>query len=356
MLFSLLYMVLRGVLRLAPAGDERDREAEILVLRHQVKVLRRKTCRPKLSRLDKLFLAAASRVLPRKRWSSFIVTPATLLLRWHRELVRRKWTNKAKRTGRPPIDPDVRELVIRMAKDNPRWGYVRIQGERRKLGIQVGASTIKRLLLREGLGPAPRRVGPSWSEFLRSQAEGILACDFFTIETMFLRTFYVLFFIEIATRKLHVMPSTRNPDAAFVTQQARNLVAFDIDERDEPVRFLIRDRDSKYTCSFDEVFRSERAKVILTPIRSPKANSFAERLVKTIRSEILDWTLIHGRRHLDRVLRTYASHYNAQRPHRGLDLAVPENPSPIAPVDEVPEIGRRDLIGGLLREYHAVAS
>jgi putative transposase len=352
MLFSLLYMVLRGLLRFALAGDERDREAEILVLRHQVKVLNRKACRPKLSRLDKLFLAAASRILPKERWSSFIVTPTTLL-RWHRELVRRKWTYKAKRTGRPTIDPQVRELVIRMAKDNPRWGYVRIQGECRKLGIRVGASTIKRLLLGEGLGPAPRRVGPSWSEFLRSQAEGVLACDFFTIETMFLRTFYVLFFIEIATKKLHVTPSTRNPDAAFVTQQARNLVAYDLDE---PVRFLIRDRDSKYTCSFDEVFRSEGARLILTPIRSPKANSFAERVVKTLRSELLDWTLICGRRHLDRVLRTYASHYNAERPHRGLVLAVPENPSPIAPVDEVPEIGRRDLIGGLIREYHAVAS
>jgi hypothetical protein len=354
MLFSLVYVVLRGVLRLAPAGDERDREVEILVLRHQVKVLRRKTCRPKLSRLDKLFLAAASHVLPKERWSSFVVTPTTLL-RWHRELVRRKWTYKAKRTGRPPIDPQVRELVIRMAKDNPRWGYMRIQGGR-KLGIRVGASTIKRLLLREGLGPAPRRMGPSWSEFLRSQAEGILACDFFTVETMFLRTFYVLFFIEIATRKLHVTPSTRNPDAAFVTQQARNLVAFDLDARDEPVLFVIRDRDSKYTCSFDEVFRSEGARVILTPIRSPKANSFAERVVKTVRLEILDWTLILGRRHLDRVLRTYASHYNAERPHRGLELAVPENRSPIDPVNEFPEIGRRDLIGGLIREYHAVAS
>jgi putative transposase len=220
----------------------------------------------------------------------------------------------------------------------------------------VRASTIKRLLLREGLGPAPRRVGPSWSEFLRSQAEGMLACDFFTIETMCLRTFYVLFFIEIATRKLHMMPSTRNPDAVFVSQQARTLVAFDLDERDGPVRFLIRDRDSKYTCSFDEVFRSEGARVILTPILSPKANSFAERVVNTVRSEILDWTLIHGRRHLDRVLRTYASHYNAERPHRGIGLAVPENPSPVDPVDELPEIGRRDLIGGLIREYHLVAS
>ena len=355
MLFSLLYMVLRGVLRLVPAGDERDREAEILVLRHQVKVLKRKACRPKLSRLDKLFLAAASRILPKERWSSFVVTPTTLL-RWHRELVRRKWTYKAKRTGRPPIDPEVRELVIRMARDNPRWGCIRIQGECRKLGIRVGATTVKRILTREGLGPAPRRDGPTWSEFLRSQAEGILACDFFTVETMCLRTFYVLFFIEVATRKLHVMASTRSPDAAFVTQQARNLVGFELDGRDEPVRFLIRDRDSKYTCFFDDVFRSEGARVILTPIRSPKANTFAERVVKTVRSEILDWTLINGRRHLDRVLRTYASHYNAERPHRGLELAVPENLSPVAPIDEVPEIGRRDLFGGLIREYHAIAS
>lgn len=184
MLFSLLYMVLRGVLHWP--RDEGDLEAEMLVLRHQVKVLKRKAGRSKLSRLDELFLAAASRVLPKERWSSFVVTPTTLL-RWHRELVRRKWSCRAKRRGRPTIDPQIRELVIRMAKENPRWGYVRIQGECRKLGIRVGASTIKRLLLGEGLGPAPRRMGPSWSEFLRSQAEGILACDFFTVETMSLR-------------------------------------------------------------------------------------------------------------------------------------------------------------------------
>nr|MBA2599673.1 helix-turn-helix domain-containing protein [Actinomycetota bacterium] len=145
MLFSLLYMVLRVVFRLAPASDERDREAEILVLRHQVKVLSRKCGRPKLRRIDKLFLSAAARILPKERWSSFIVTPTTLL-RWHRELVRRKWTYKAKRTGRPPIDPEVRGLVIRMARENPRWGYIRIQGECRKLGIRVGATTVKRIL------------------------------------------------------------------------------------------------------------------------------------------------------------------------------------------------------------------
>ncbi len=354
MLFSLLYLVVRALFRLAPPGDEFDRDVEIMVLRHQVRVLRRKDGRPKLRRIDKLLLAAASRILPRDRWASFIVTPATLL-RWHRELVLRKWTYGRKRCGRPPIDPEIHALVCRMARENPRWGYIRIQGECRKLGIRVGATTVKRILARAGLGPAPRRDGPSWSEFLRAQAQGILATDFFTVETVVpsnpLRALLHRGRYEKALRDA-VDPQPR----CRVRDPAGNLVAFDIDERDELVRFLIRDRDSKYTRSFDEVFRSEGARLILTPIRSPKANSFAERVVKTVRSEILDWTLIHGRRHLDRVLRTYASHYNAERPHRGLELAVPENPSPGAPVDEVPEIERRDLIGGLIREYHAVAS
>src|SRR5664280_725354 len=177
MLFSLLYMVLRAVLRLAPAGDQRDHQVEILVLRHQVKVLKRKAGRPRLRRRDRLFLAAAARLLPRGRWSCFIVRPATLLA-WHRALVKRKWTYRRRRTGRPPLGLEVCRLVVGMAKDNPRWGYVRIQGELRKLGIRLGASSIKRLLAREGLGPAPRR-GSSWSEFLCAQADGILACDFF---------------------------------------------------------------------------------------------------------------------------------------------------------------------------------
>jgi putative transposase len=159
MFFSLLYMVLRGVFRLAPAGNQRDREIEILVLRQQVHVLQRKAGRPKLRRRDRLLLAAAARLLPRERWSSFIVTPATLL-RWHRELVKRKWTCRRKRTGRSPLDPKIGQLIMRMARDNPRWGYVRIQGELRKLGIRVGASSIKRLLAREGLGP-PHGEGPA---------------------------------------------------------------------------------------------------------------------------------------------------------------------------------------------------
>jgi len=353
MLFSLLYLLVRAIFRLAPPGDEFEREVEIMVLRHQVRVLRRKDGRPKLRRIDKLLLAAASRILPRDRWASFIVTPATLL-RWHRELARRKWTHRRKLCGRPPIDPEIYALVCRVARENPRWGYMRIQGECRKLGIRVGATTVKRILGREGLGPAPRRDGPSWSEFLRAQAEGILATDFFTVETVFLRTLYVLFFIEIGSRKLRFLTSTRNPHTAFVTQHARNL-SFELQDRDRPLRFLIRDRDSKYPGSFDEVFRSEGAEVILTPIRSPKANSFAERSVRTVRHEVLDLTLVLGRRHLDQILAAYERHYNSQRPHRGLDLRVPES-YPVAPVDEVPQIERHDILGGLIHEYHAVTA
>jgi len=353
MVFSLLYMVLRAVFRLAPAGDPRDREVEILVLRHQVQVLRRKVGRPKLRRCDRLFLAAAAHLLPKERWSCFIVTPATLL-GWHRELVKRKWTLRRRRIGRPPLDREIGRLVVRMAKDNPRWGYVRVQGELRKLGLRLGASSIKRLLLRAGLGPASRR-GLSWGEFLRTQADGVLACDFFTVETAFLRTLYVLFFIEVGSRRLHITTATRRPNGTFVTQQARNL-CFQLDERDEPLRFLIHDRDAKFSGPFDEVLRSEGIGIIRTPMRSPRANAFAERAVKTLRHEALDWTLILGRRHLDHVLASYARHYNAERPHRGIALRVPDRQSHVDLVEIVPEIKRRDLLGGLSHEYYAVAA
>jgi transposase InsO family protein len=349
-LLSIFYLILRGLLRFVPSGEEdRERDVEILVLRHQLKVLSRKAGRPNLRRADRALLAAASRLLPRERWASFLVGPATIL-RWHRELVRRKWTFRRKPLGRPPISPQVRELILRLARENPRWGCVRIQGELRGLGIRVGATTIRTLLRRNGFGPAPRGDGPSWTEFLRAQAEGILACDFFSVETAFLQTLYVLFFIEVGTRRVHVMTSTRNPDAGYTTQQARNLCI--TGELPTAVRFLIRDRDSKYTRSFDAVFGSEGARVILTPIRSPKANAYAERWVRTVRTEILDRTLILSRRHLDRVLSRYASHYNSHRPHRGIGLAPPQargaDPPPVRPGP----IHRREVLPGI-NEYLA---
>jgi putative transposase len=349
-LFSILYLILRGMLRLVPSADGgRDLEVEILVLRHQIKVLSRKAGRPKLRRLDRVFLSAAARILPRERRSSFLVTPATLL-RWHRELVKRKWTYRAKRVGRPAMSPQTRELILRLARENPRWGCVRIQGELRGLGIRVGATTIRTLLRRNGFGPAPRRDGPSWSEFLRAQAEGGLACDFFSVETAFLSTLYVLFFIEIRTRRVYVMTSTRHPDAGYTTQQARNISM--AGELPAGVRYLIRDHDSKFTRSFDAVFGSEGLRVILSPVRAPKANAFAERWVRTVRAEILDWTLVLSRRHLDRLLARYALHYNSHRPHRGIALSRPDTCGADPPVSASGKIYRREVLAGI-NEYLA---
>jgi hypothetical protein len=220
MLF-LLALIVRALARLLVRHDrDGTKDFEILVLRHQLRVLQRKTGPPKFRAVDRAVLAAASRVLPRERWVDFLVTPATLL-RWHRELVARKWTyGRTGRQGRPPIDPEVRALILRLARENPRWGRIRIGGELRKLGIRVGATTIRTLLRTARLGPAPRRTGPSWAEFLRAQADGIVACDFFSVETAWLRTLYVLVFIELGTRRVHVSPATAHPHAAWVTQQA----------------------------------------------------------------------------------------------------------------------------------------
>lgn len=185
-------------------------------------VLKRQVGRPRLRRRDRLFMTAISRSLPRSRWPSFLVSPQTLL-RWHRGLVRRKWTYRRRCVGgRPSITGEVRELILRMGRENPRWGCIRIRGELAKLGIGVSATKIRTLLRANGLGPAPRREGPTWSEFLRSQAKGILALDFFTVETAWLRTLYVLFAIQVGSRRVHVLGVTRNPDSAWVTQQARN--------------------------------------------------------------------------------------------------------------------------------------
>jgi transposase len=358
MLFALLYLVVRRLFGLAGGSGSEDlsKDAEILVLRHQLKVLRRQKDRPRLRRLDRVVLAAASRVLPRPTWSSFMVSPQTLM-RWHRELVRRKWTVLRKGTGgRPPLDPGTRDLILQLARENRRWGCVRIQGELAKLGIRVSATTIRSLLRRHGLGPAPRRSGPTWSQFLRAQARGILACDFLTVETVFLKTLYVLFFIELGTRRVHLAGATAHPDSAWVSQQARNL-SWDVVGDEASFRFLIRDRDSKYSASFDEVFRSDGTQVICTPIRAPRANAFAERWVRTVRTECLDWMLILGRGHLERVLGVYVEHYNRERPHRGLDLATPDGLNSQAASPSHPgHVGRRDLLGGLIHEYSRAAA
>src|ERR671933_1778125 len=259
-------------------------------------------------------------LLQHRRWHGLLVTPATLL-RWHRELVRRRWTYPQRRGGRPPTGRALRELVLRLARENPAWGYQRIAGELLKLGFGISPSTVRRLLVAAGLEPAPRRQAVSWPAFLRSQAASLLACDFFTVETVTLRRLYVLFFIELGSRRVHLAGCTSNPSGSWVVQQARNLSFTNLLER---TRFLIHDRDSKFTAVFDEVFRSEGIKVIRTPVQAPQANAYAERFVRTVRNECLDWLLILGRRHLEHVLRIYVQHYNRQRPHRGLALTQPE--------------------------------
>jgi putative transposase len=352
MLLSFAYLAFSAMLRLL-VGRRRStfcRDVELLVLRHQLAVLRRQQPRPAVRPADRAFLAALTRLLPSERRRGLIVTPQTLL-RWHRELVRRRWKQSNQPSGRPPVERRVRELVLRVARENPRWGYPRIAGELLKLGVRVSPSTIRRLLLAAGLEPAPRRTGPSWREFLRQQAASTLACDFFTVETLTLRRYYVLFFIELGSRRVHLAGCTTNPTGDWVTQQARNLSFTGVLER---TRFLIHDRDSKFSAAFEDVFRSEGIRVIRTPIRAPQANAYAERFVRTIRGECLDWLLFLGRRHLEHVLGTYVTHYNRERPHRALALAPPETISERDP-PAAATIERHDLLGGLIHEYRAAA-
>ncbi len=353
MLFALVYLLLRRVLQLigGSSNELMNTEVEVLVLRHQLMVLKRQVGRPRLRRRDRLFMAAISKALPRSRWSSFLVSPQTLL-RWHRELVRRKWTfRRPSAGGRPSIPGEVRELILRMGRDNPRWGCIRIRGELAKLGIRVSATTIRTLLRANGLGPAPRRGGPTWGQFLRSQAKGILALDFFTVETIWLRTMYVLFAIELGSRRVHVLGVTRT-DSLWVVQRARNLA---VGDQLQGIRFVIRDRDSKFSGPFDEVFRTEGASILKTPIRAPRAPS-PSGWVRTVRTECLDWMLVLGRRHLDHVLRVYTSHYNGRRPHRRLGLKTPDPGSGPAPWPaHGARVRTRDVLGGLIHEYDLAA-
>jgi len=251
------------------------------------------------------------------------------------------------------MNEELVELIVRLGRENRRWGCIRIQGELRKLGIRVSATSVRRILRRNGLGPAPRS-GPSWSEFLRSQARSVLATDFFTVDTVLLKQLYVLFVIELSTREVHILGITDHPTGEFVTQIARNLVG-DLLDRGRSVKFLIRDRDTKFTASFDEVFRSEGIRVIKTPVRSPRANAYAERWVRTVRNECLDWLLVLGHRHLERVLREYVDHYNRQRPHRGINLGVPTG-GEISAAPPSLHVRRHDVIGGLVHEYYLLAA
>ena len=353
MIWSFFYRVACGVFQLFALrlrSSER-KELEILVLRHELAIARRQLGRPRPSAADRAFLAALSRALPRSAWSAFVVSPKTLLS-WHRRLVRRHWTYDNRGPGRPPLDAEFQSLIVRLARENPRWGYRRIVGELGKLGLRVSATSVRAVLKRSEIPPAPRRSGPSWRTFMRAQAQGVLACDFLTVDTVWLRRFYVLFFIELGTRRVRLAGVTENPSGTWTTQQARNLMV-DSCARERPRRFLIHDRDAKFSAAFDEVFRTEGIQVIRTPFMAPNANAHAERFVRTLREECLDWLLILGRPHLECVLHEYVEHYNRERPHRALELRPPDASTPPVPLRPRHQTGvsRRDRLGGLIHEY-----
>jgi putative transposase len=284
----------------------------------------------------------------------FLVRPETLL-RWHRRLVAGAWTYPHQ-PGRPPLDDDVQQLIVRLATENPRWGYQRIQGELLRLRVQVSATAIRTTLRRHGLDPAPRPMATTWRAFLRQQAAGIVACDFFIVDTIWLRRLYVLFFIELGTRRVHLAGVTANPDGTWVAQQARNLRLV-LSERGRRVRFLVRDRDAKFARAFDDVFHSDGAEVLITPVQAPNANAYAERWIRTVRAECLDWLLITGRGHLEQVLRIYVEHYNGHRPHRALQLESPDAPTgPVVIGDNRRRALRCDRLSGLLHQYHRQAA
>ncbi len=354
MSLRLLYLIFRQVLGLVLLKGRTSctKDVELLVLRHEVAVLRRTHQRPRLDWADRAVFAALTQRLPRALRAHRLVTPNTIV-GWHRRLVRRRWTYPH-RTGRPPIDDVLVALVVRMARENPRWGYVRIQGELLSLGHRVGASTIRRILKRYRIPPAPlRHADTSWRQFLRTQAASMLAVDFFHVDcSLTLRRLYVLFVLEVGDRYLHVLGVTGHPDGPWTTQQARNLV-MDLGERAAHFRFLVRDRAGQFAASFDAVLADSGIEVVKIPPRCPRANCFAERLVLTVRTEVTDRMLIFGERHLRRVLAVYAAHYNARRPHRALRLRPPRPTSPVPGGSW--QVRRRPILGGLLNEYEMAA-
>ena len=365
MVWSFAAQLLRLLLDLLMARRKTDRakDLEIALLRQQLRLLKRQqTHPPRLRRVDRAILAVLVHTLSTLartaqspwRQSCLLVTPATIL-RWHREVVRRKWTFRThQRGGRPPLEAALAALILRLARENPRWGYKRIQGELHKLGYRVGRSTIRDLLKREGVPPAPQRArrGITWRTFCRHYQRQVLACDFFVVETALLRTIFVLFFLEVRTRKVYLAGCTWHPNATWVTQQARQ-VAWDIQDGTLPVQILLRDRDSKFPPSFDAVLRSEGLQIVPTPPRCPWANGYAERWIGSVRAECLDHLLILNERHLQRVLAEYIAFYNERRPHQGLDQQCPI-PLPRGPSDR--PIRCRDVLGGIVHDYHRDAA
>ncbi|WP_405476291.1 integrase core domain-containing protein [Streptomyces sp. NBC_00009] len=351
MSLRLLYLVfarLLGWLALLCRSSS-SKNIELLVLRHEVAVLRRANPKPRFDWADRAYLAALLRHLPRALRQHRLVTPDTIL-RWHRRLVTKKWTYP-NQTGRPPIDQATATLIEQLAAENASWGYQRIQGELLKLGHRVGASTVRRILKRRKIPPAPERcTDTTWRQFLRTQASTMLAVDFFHVDcAVTLQRLYVFFALEAGTRYVHVLGVTSHPDGPWTTHQTRSLL-MNLGHRASEFAFLVRDRAGQFSRSFDMVLASEDIKVVKIPPRCPQANAYAERFVRTVRSEVTDRMLVFSQRHLRTVLNEYAQHYNGRRPHRGQQLHPPRPDHPTADLTHE-RIKRRPVLGGLINEY-----
>ncbi len=337
------------------ARSDLAKDAEILVLRHQIAVLQRHVKTPRPSWADRAILSALAQLIPSRQRSQLrLIASSRTLLRWHADIVKRRWCYLHRRPGRPPVPRSVRDLVLEMACDNPAWGYRRIHGELTGLGYTLAPSTVWKILNDAGIDPAPNRHGQTWRAFLAAQAHTILAADFFHVDTVFLRRLYVLFFIEHTTRRVHLAGITAHPTGPWVTQQARNLL-MDLGDQTTTVKFLIRDRDTKFTAAFDAVFTAISVRIIKTPIQAPRANAIAERWIGSVRRECLDRMLIAGERHLRLVLGEYADHYNTHRPHRTLNQNPPNRRADPPASDANVCVLRRDRLGGLIHEYAQVA-
>ena len=330
-----------------------SKNAELLVLRHEVAVLRRASPRPRLDWADRAILATLIRLLSARLRAHRLVTPGTVL-RWHRRLVTRKWTYPH-RAGRPPVSAEIAALIERLATENNSWGYKRIQGELLKLGHRVSASTIRRVLKALKIPPAPERhTDATWRKFLRTQASTMLATDFFHVDcAVTLRRLYCLFVMEVGSRYVHILGITANPDGPWTAQQIRNLL-MDLGDRAADFRFLVRDRAGQFTEAFDAVLAGAGIQAVKIPPRSPQANAYAERFVLTARTEVTDRMLISGERHMRLVLAEYEAHYNGRRPHRSRQLRPPRPDHPVADLSQE-QIQRRPVLGGLINEYERAA-